>query len=537
MPPPSKTMTSGSSSSSNDNTPSLNLEIVGLPSPLERDHRKIPQATTPEFVGLLAFLPLWIALVLPLTVVYQLLSRIVRLFVKRPRPSLDAGTTAQAAAAPTTILPRADRKYDIVVLGVTGFTGRLAARHLAKQYGANDDAKKANVKWAMAGRSLSKLRAVQQALADELQLPGLIKNVDLIVVDTTDPTTMPALVKDTRCVATTAGPYQEYGTAVLAFCALYGTHYTDITGEVGWVKQMMVKWGDVAKKTGAKIVPFCGHDSIPWDLTVLKLNQLLADKCQDDLKTVKVWDEFIEDAPGGTYATALLNLEGNGTNSPRCQIDPFLQLHDGSKSTHSTREELPFWIEPFVDGRWTSPFIMAVVNAKIIRWTQALRQQGDTKVSYREVVVHADFKTAFCAHVGLMVVGSLLLNPLTKWLAHLVFLPRPGQGPTLETMETTNYLLITAEGLGVKGNRAETTFYFPQDPGCLETAKMMVESGLAMALSETTEKQKPLPSGTQGGFWSPAAGLGDVLLDRLVKVGAEFNSRVVAKVEEKDKKA
>ena len=89
----------------------------------------------------------------------------------------------------------------------------------------------------------------------------------------------------------------------------------------------------------------------------------------------------------------------------------------------------------------------------------------------------------------------------------------------------------------MKGNRAETTFYFKQDPGCLETAKMMVESALAMALSETTEKKKPLPSGTKGGFWSPAAALGDVLLERLMDIGAEFNSRAVAKVEKKDKKA
>lgn len=394
----------------------------------------------------------------------------------------------------------------------------------------------------MAGRSLTKLQAVRAELAAECNvsssLSQLTTTVDLIVVDTLDPATLPNLVKDTRCVATTAGPYQEYGNAVVEFCAKYGTHYVDITGEVGWVKQMMVRWGSLAKETGAKLVPFCGHDSIPWDLSVLKLNQLLADEFQDELTTIKVWDEFIEAAPGGTYATALLNLEGQGTNSPRCNIDPFLQLYDGSKSTHSTREDLPLlWMEPFVDGRWTAPFIMAVVNAKIIRWTHALRQQGSHKVSYREVVVHADFKTAFCSHVGLMVSGSLLLNPVTKWLAHLVFLPRPGQGPSMETMENTNYLLVTAEGIGAKGNRAETTLYFKQDPGCLETAKMLVESALVLALSETTEKKKKLPSGTKGGFWSPATALGDVLLDRLVDVGAEFNSRVVAKVEEKDKKA
>jgi len=355
---------------------------------------------------------------------------------------------------------------------IAGFTGRLAARHLAQKYGLENSKNKDKIKWAMAGRSLSKLKDVRQSLADELKMPKLVDQVDLIVVDTMDASTMPALVEDTRVVATTAGPYQEYGSAVVEFCAKYGTHYCDITGEVGWVKRMIVQWQDVAYKSGAIIIPFCGHDSIPWDLTVLKLNQLLKDNFQDDLTTVKIWDEAVAGAPGGTFATALLNLEGKGVNSPRCAIDPFLQVRNEDsgevvKSTHSTIEDLPVLPQPFFDGKWTAPFMMAVVNAKIIRWTHALRQQGAQKLSYREVMVHADFKAAILAYIGLLMIGSMLLNPITKWLAHLVFLPKPGQGPSYQSMEKDNYLLVTAEGLGTNGNRAETTFYFPQDPGKL----------------------------------------------------------------------
>jgi short subunit dehydrogenase-like uncharacterized protein len=75
---------------------------------------------------------------------------------------------------------------------------------------------------------------------------------------------------------------------------------------------MILQHGDTAKKTGAKIVPFCGHDSIPWDLTVFKLNQLLKDEFKDDLQTVKVWDEGVLDGPGGTLQTMMLHLEGKG---------------------------------------------------------------------------------------------------------------------------------------------------------------------------------------------------------------------------------
>jgi short subunit dehydrogenase-like uncharacterized protein len=130
-----------------------------------------------------------------------------------------------------------------------------------------------------------------------------------------------------------------------------------------------------------------------------------------------------------------------------------------------------------------------------------------------------------------LILLSILLNPITKWLAFKFLLPQPGSGPSYEAMEKKNYLLVTAEGLGVNGNRAESTFYWPKDPGCLETAKMMVESGLAMAMHETKGEgiKKELPSGSEGGFFSPALALGDVLLDRLVEAGAEYQSRTVAK--------
>ena len=87
--------------------------------------------------------------------------------------------------------------------------------------------------------------------------------------------TLPTLVKDTRAVITTAGPFQKYGSNVVEFCAKYGTHYVDITGESDWVQNMIVQWHETAQKTGAKIVSMCGHDCVPWDLTVMKLEEAL----------------------------------------------------------------------------------------------------------------------------------------------------------------------------------------------------------------------------------------------------------------------
>jgi len=39
------------------------------------------------------------------------------------------------------------------------------------------------------------------------------------------------MVKNTKVVISTVGPYTEYGSYLVAICAQYGTNYCDITGE------------------------------------------------------------------------------------------------------------------------------------------------------------------------------------------------------------------------------------------------------------------------------------------------------------------
>jgi short subunit dehydrogenase-like uncharacterized protein len=203
----------------------------------------------------LALLPVWATTVVPLSIIYQLAKATARrLGVFRqlkPRvPSFDSGYVVD----PSSLVPRSERKYDVVVLGVTGFCGKLAAMYLANRYGVRGN----QVKWAMAGRSQSKLEQVRSDIASELGLMVDNVEVDLIVVDTLEPSTLPALVQQTRVVATTAGPFTVYGNHVVEFCAKFGTHYVDITGEVDWVKSMYGLWHETAQRTGSKIVSFCG---------------------------------------------------------------------------------------------------------------------------------------------------------------------------------------------------------------------------------------------------------------------------------------
>jgi len=159
-----------------------------------------------------------------------------------------------------------DKKFDIVVYGATGFTGRLVAEYLNNRYGNGDE-----VRWAMGARSQSKLEQVR----DEMDLPS---DTPLLVADSSDTASMQAMVDNTKVVLTTVGPYQVYGSELVGICANSGVDYVDLCGESVWMRHMIDAHEDAAKKSGARIVFSCGFDSIPSDLGIFKLQQLVKQK-------------------------------------------------------------------------------------------------------------------------------------------------------------------------------------------------------------------------------------------------------------------
>jgi short subunit dehydrogenase-like uncharacterized protein len=164
---------------------------------------------------------------------------------------------------------------------------------------------------------------------------------------------------------------------------------------------------------------------------------------------------------------------------------------------------------------------MATVNYEIVRWSHALRSEGCESLVYRETAITPDFKTAFVTNLGFVMLVSMFLNPLTLSLVKRFVIPQPGDGPGIEAMEKEHYLCIGGEGVGEKGNTVESFMYFPKDPGCIETVRMMIEAGLCMALEDAKLPQK------NGGFWTPSTALGDVLMKRLLDTGMTFEARVV----------
>jgi short subunit dehydrogenase-like uncharacterized protein len=90
---------------------------------------------------------------------------------------------------------------------------------------------------------------------------------------------------------------------------MIGTHYCDITGETDWVRKMIDLYDDTAKTNGAKIVHFCGHDCIPWDLLTLACSEKLSKDIKgQQLHRIHLFDEINSSPSGGTLATVFHSL-------------------------------------------------------------------------------------------------------------------------------------------------------------------------------------------------------------------------------------
>src|SRR5262245_46981547 len=205
-------------------------------------------------------------------------------------------------------------EFEVIVYGASGFTGRLVAEHLLKTYGVDGD-----VRWAMAGRSREKLRDVSIEIGAPMHTP-------LIVAQTSDGGELDNLAHRARVIITTAGPYQRYGEPLLAACARAGADYVDLCGEPNWMAQMIERYDQTAKNSGARIVFSCGFDSIPFDCGVWFLQQeagrRFGQPCRDVRGRVRKMKGGFS---GGTLASMLATLDAVKKEPALAQLmaDPF----------------------------------------------------------------------------------------------------------------------------------------------------------------------------------------------------------------------
>ncbi|GAA1917248.1 saccharopine dehydrogenase family protein [Nocardioides hwasunensis] len=384
-----------------------------------------------------------------------------------------------------------DRTFDIVLFGATGFTGGLTADHLAAH--APD-----GLRWAIAGRNADKLEAVRRRLADR----GAT-GVEVLVADSADDAALADVARQTRVVVTTIGPYLEHGGPLVAACAEAGTDYLDLTGEPEFVDRTYLQHHRTALRTGARLVHACGFDSIPHDLgAYYTVRQLPSDRPITMRGVVRSAGTF----SGGTFHSALDQFarakQMRKTYAERRRAEGRPADGRSSRSVGGKPHRDPllgYWLLPL-------PTIDPIVVA---RSGAALAAYGP-KFRYSH---WAGTKTLRYAAGGALGVGALTVaaqvRPVRDFLKGKV--PQ-GSGPDESKRDRSWF---TVDFVGEAGDRTVRTRVSGGDPGYTETAKMLSEAALCLALDDNPDT---------AGQVTPAVAMGDALLARLQAAGIRFET-------------
>ena len=378
-------------------------------------------------------------------------------------------------------------KFDIVVYGATGFTGQLVAEYLAAQY--KDDA---SLKWAMAGRSKDKLVSVRDAIGAPADTP-------LIVADASDPASLKAMVEQTKSVISTVGPYQLYGSDLVAACAASGTDYFDLCGEPVWMRRMIEAHEAAAKSSGARIVFSCGFNSLPFELGVFcaqeeakKVFGARANRVKGRVRDMR--GTF----SGGTAASmrATFAAAANDPSMVPLLRSPFALTPDfeGPKQPPGNR---PAFDQEL--NSWTTPFVMATINTRNVHRSNLLMG-----FPYSKDFVYDEMMLTGPGEKGEAKAKAIAAANTSEKMSSGG--PKPGEGPSKEERENGMYDLLFV-AIASDGKQARAVVKGDRDPGYGSTSKMISECAICL-LRDTPD--------VPAGIWTPGAAMQHKLIKRLV---------------------
>lgn len=399
------------------------------------------------------------------------------------------------------------RESDVVLYGATGFVGRLIAAYIAEHAPAG-------MRVGLAGRSKSRLEAVRS------ELPAAAHGWALIEADSGDADSVAALAANTRVLFTTVGPYAKHGLPVVEACARAGTHYADLAGEVPFIREAIDRYDVLAKTSGARIVHSCGYDSVPSDLGVLLLHQAAEADGAGGLVEV----QLVAKAKGGLSGGTLESMRGqldamrSSTAMRSLAADPFALSPDRTREPTTRQPPDAGPVRRSADGTWTAPFIMAPVNTRIVRRSNALQGWAyGRSLQYGEVMGVAPGPAgaviARAMALGLRAFTGAMAFPPTRRVLDR-YLPAPGRGPSIST-QRKGWFHSQVTARTEDGQRYQAMAAGPGDPGYAATAVMAGETALALALDGDR-----LP--TAKGSLTPATALGNVLIQRLRAAGHTY---------------
>jgi len=391
-----------------------------------------------------------------------------------------------------------NKEFDIIIWGASGFTGRLVAEYLFKKYGTDD-----TIKWAMGGRNPTKLEQVRAEVADE--------SIPLVIADSNDEASLNEMVQRAKVICTTVGPYAKYGSKLVAACVAHQTDYCDLTGEVQWMRRMIDQHHDTAKANGTKIVHTCGFDSIPSDMGVYFMQREAQAQTGQRAKQIKMRVGGAKGGiSGGTYASlSNVMVEAQKDKSIyETLINPY-GLNPKGEDNGPDQRDLQKVVYDKTANSWIFPFIMAGINTKVVRRSNALAGYPYGKdFRYDEATMGGKgILGRFKAIAATLPLGLLMSAKPGSFLKKMIDkrLPSPGEGPNKAAREAGFYNLKFFITLA-DDSAAVGKVTGDRDPGYGSTSKMLAESAICLAKDDIPDV---------GGLLTPSVAMGDALLQRL----------------------
>lgn len=396
-----------------------------------------------------------------------------------------------------------EKKFDLILFGATSFVGQIMTEYLSDQY-QNDK----SLKWAIAGRSSAKLNELRR----KLDLP---LSVEQFITNANDENSLKILCDKTDVIVSTVGPYALYGEPLLKVCAETGTHYCDLTGEAQWIKLMIDKYEQTAKKSGARIVHCCGFDSIPSDLGVFFLQKQAKKEFGTYCNEVNMRVKAIKGGMSGGTVASLLNVVEEAASNPALRKElqnPYSVCGTDHGFTARQKNTNKSAYDAHFDA-WVAPFIMAAINTRIVHRSNLLlnKAYGENFLYDEAVLTGKGIKGTFSSYTYTGAIGGFMLAAAikpTRWLLKKFVVPKPGEGPS-KTAQDHGFYDLRFFGLTEHNEVVQAKVTGDKDPGYGSTAKMLGEAAICLA--------KDVAKSKKGGFWTPSTLMGDKLIKRLTQ--------------------
>ncbi len=432
----------------------------------------------------------------------------------------------------------ADRAYDVIVFGATGYTGRQAVLAMVHRAATQP------LRWAVAGRHAERLRALVAEV-----VPPMSEQPGIVVADASNLQSLQVMAAQGAVVLNLAGPYALHGESVVQACIASGTHHLDINGETFWVQQLISRHHRAARRDQVKVIVSCGYESMPFDVGAMWLAQQVHERFGETCREVKIVVSYkgkritsLGDAvSGGTLASLDSLLEHDTTDcvrNPACLL-PAEALTAGEVARRNAYRLAPRYDEdvqavtaPTLPAPFINPPVVLRSQALLadtgwfasdFRYTEALNMKSlvpSVPFLPESSTLPLQWAAAASLSVPLANLSAALAGPLrferqplrklVEWVA-----PRSGQGPSEEVLSGSGYA-FDMYAMATSGRRLQARMEAQGHPGYRSTPEMAVTAAVGLA-------RGTLGHAPHYGIVTPSTGLGLEAVGAMRDAGLTFS--------------